>query len=101
MGDSVEQAQQLARQRFRQLRQATGFIHSVLRGGMRQSAALVHCVQGLSRGAALVCAYLMEYEGLSVDRALADVQSKHPGCLKSQHWQTCLNKYNAELMRSL
>eukprot|EP00929_Paragymnodinium_shiwhaense_P048638 TRINITY_DN24563_c0_g1_i1.p1 TRINITY_DN24563_c0_g1~~TRINITY_DN24563_c0_g1_i1.p1 ORF type:complete len:553 (-),score=88.41 TRINITY_DN24563_c0_g1_i1:75-1733(-) len=94
--DSVDQAQILLRHRFRTLREATKFIHNTLRG---KGSVLVHCVQGLSRSAALVCAYLMEYEGLSMDRALGELKSKHPGCLTSQHWQSFLYKFNAELMR--
>merc|ERR1712048_253687 len=96
--DSVEQAQLLQRERFRTLRKATRFIRDVLRDNTRKDSILVHCVQGLSRSAAIACAYLMEYDGLSLDRALAEVRTKHRGCLTSQHWQAFLHKYNAELL---
>merc|ERR1712187_476140 len=98
--DSVDQAQLLMRQRYGALRQATRFLHSALKGNSSQKGSiLVHCVQGLSRSAAIICAHLMEYEGLTLDRALTEVKTKHPGCLTSQHWQAFLHKYNAELLR--
>merc|ERR1712187_249289 len=100
--DSVDQAQMLMKQRFGALRQATKFIHSVLKGNTssyKNGSVFVHCVQGLSRSAAIVCAYLMEYEGLTLDRALTEVKTKHKGCLTSQHWQAFLYKFNAELLR--
>jgi hypothetical protein len=103
--DSAEQTHSVYRQKFRQLREATRFIHKSLQSTFQWNAAekkasvLVHCVQGLNRSAAIVCAYLMEYEGLSLDRALAEVKSKHQGCLSSRHWQDFLHKFNAELLR--
>jgi predicted protein tyrosine phosphatase len=105
--DTVEQAHSLARQKFRQLREATRFIDDSLRvtfnvkGVEKKASVLLHCVQGLNRSAAIACAYLMEYEGVSLDRALTEVRSKHQGCLSSRHWQDLLHKFNAELLRGI
>eukprot|EP00747_Dinoflagellata_sp_TGD_P168931 gnl/TRDRNA2_/TRDRNA2_196547_c0_seq1.p2 gnl/TRDRNA2_/TRDRNA2_196547_c0~~gnl/TRDRNA2_/TRDRNA2_196547_c0_seq1.p2 ORF type:complete len:433 (-),score=96.82 gnl/TRDRNA2_/TRDRNA2_196547_c0_seq1:212-1510(-) len=98
--DSKEQVEALVRQRFRLVREATRFVRQALMGKADQKGViLVHCVQGLSRSAALVCAYLMEYEGLTVDRAVSEVKTKHPGCLASSHWLEFLYKFNQDLLR--
>jgi len=105
--DSAEQAHSLNRQRFRTLRGATRYIDQSLKamyevkGSEKKASVLVHCVQGINRSAAVVCAYLMEYEGVSLDRALSEVRNKHLGCLSSRHWQELLHKFNAELMRGI
>lgn len=98
--DSPEQCQALARQRFRTLRSATQFINSVLKG-RQPGIVLVHCVQGLSRSAAVIAAYLMEYHGVSMERAVSELQEKHRGCLGALHWQDMLYKFNAELLRGI
>jgi len=97
--DREEEAQSLTRARFRVLRGATKYIQAALKAKDANNAVLLHCVQGLSRSPTLACAYLMEFEGLSLDRAISEVQSKHKGCLTSQHWQTMLHKFNAELLK--
>lgn len=105
--DTTEQAHALTRQKFRQLREATRFIDRSLKatfqvkGKEKKASVLVHCVQGLNRSAAIVCAYLMEYEGVSLDRALSEVRGKHLGCLSSRHWQDFLHKFNADLLRGI
>lgn len=96
--DSPDQAQSLTKHRFRTLREATRFINTTIKGSKKHSI-LLHCVQGLSRSAAIACAYLMEYESLPLDRALNEVRTKHNGCLTSHHWQAMLYKFNAELLR--
>lgn len=98
--DSPEQCQVLARQRFRTLRSATQYISSVLRG-RQPGSVMVHCVQGLSRSAAVIAAYLMEYHGVNMERAIGELQEKHRGCLAALHWQDMLYKFNAELMRGI
>lgn len=102
--DSAYEAEALTRYRFRVLREATRYIRSVLKGGKdgsKKCSVLVHCVQGMSRSAAVVCAYLMEHESVQFDRAVAEVRAKHPGCLVSQHWLNMLHKFHAELLRGL
>lgn len=99
--DSPEQAQLLNKNRFEVLKRATKFIRSALRSNARHGSCLVHCVQGLSRSAAVVAAYLMEYEGMSVDRAVAEVRAKHPGCLNPNHWQELLRNFHYHLLRGL
>lgn len=98
--DSPEQAQALTRHRFRTLREATKFINATLQESKKHTI-LVHCVQGLSRSAAITCAYLMEHEGLPMDKALNEVRTRHKGCLTAHHWQAMLHKFNAELLRGL
>eukprot|EP00438_Fugacium_kawagutii_P003563 Skav209403 [mRNA] locus=scaffold2554:28110:45479:+ [translate_table: standard] len=74
--DREEEAQSMSRQRFRTLRGATQYIKSTLKamGPTFASAILCNKPQGVSRSPALVCAYLMEYEGLSLDKALSEAQ---------------------------
>lgn len=98
--DSPDQCQILMRQRFRTLRSATQFINSVLKG-RQPGTIMVHCVQGLSRSAAVVAAYLMEYLGVNMERAVSELQDKHRGCLAALHWQDMLYKFNAELLRGI
>lgn len=99
--DSLDQAQLLQRQRFRTLRECTKFIQAVLKGSDKRTSILVHCVQGLSRSAMVTVAYLMEYEGLELDRALKEVRFKHAGCLQAQHWLSLLHKYDAQVLAGL
>lgn len=99
--DSVDQAQVLQRQRFRTVRECTKFVSTILKSTNKRNSILVHCVQGLSRSAMIAAAYLMEYEGLDLDRALTEVRTKHPGCLAAPHWMSFLYKYNAQVLRGL
>lgn len=96
--DNPDQTQVLLRQRFKPVRDGAKFIHTSLKANPG-GCVFVHCVQGLARSAAVVCAYLMEYEGLALDRAMAEVKQKHRGCLATQHWQVMLQKLDAELLR--
>ena len=67
------------------------FIEEGLQGGR---GVLVHCFQGKSRSAAVVCAYLMRSEGATFDSALARVRSARPRaqpnlnfCLQLKRWE--------------
>ncbi|CDI78355.1 dual specificity protein phosphatase, catalytic domain-containing protein, putative [Eimeria acervulina] len=39
---------------------------------------LIHCNQGVSRSVAFICSYLIKYEGMSSDEALAFVRRRNP-----------------------
>lgn len=99
--DTPETAQILCKGKFRALKEATKFIHASLKAKSQKGAIFVHCVQGLSRSAAVVCAYLMEYEGLSMDAAMGEVRSRHKGSLTSPHWQAMLHKFQDEVQVAL
>mmetsp|Transcript_13461 Transcript_13461/g.30527 ORF Transcript_13461/g.30527 Transcript_13461/m.30527 type:complete len:482 (-) Transcript_13461:55-1500(-) len=100
--DTPEQAKTLTRTRFAALRNATRFVSNALKGRREQdNVVMLHCVQGMSRSAVVGCAFMMEYEGYGFQRALAEVRSRHPGCLTSSHWQEFLRKFDAELLRGL
>lgn len=85
--DSAEQGKAERTGNFRRLRAATRFIHEQLDTG---EVVLVHCVQGVSRSAAVVVAFLMEWRGISMDDAISLVRRKHPGALKPFPFQDML-----------
>lgn len=99
MQDSAREAQMLSKNRFEVLKRATKFIRAALRSNARQGACLVHCVEGLSRSAAIVAAFLMEYEGMSVDHAVESVRASHPGALNPNRWQDLLGDFHYHLLR--
>jgi predicted protein tyrosine phosphatase len=55
--------------------QVTNFIHQHVQ---RERQVLVHCQMGVSRSATMVLAYLVEYEGMSLARAYAQVVRNRP-----------------------
>ena len=56
---------------------AADWIHAALsQAEVGQSNVLVHCRWGKSRSPALVLAYLLKYRGMTLNDALAYVQSK-------------------------
>ncbi len=69
---------------LRHLPSTTAFISKALSGGGRGAgevdgaAVLVHCVQGMSRSAAVVAAYLMASRGMSRKDAVELLVSKRP-----------------------
>ena len=79
------------RRDFATLRAATRFMRAAVEGGGR---VLVHCVQGISRSASVVAAYLMEYEGYDVDSAVAELRLRHEGALKPFKFQEMLRGFH-------
>merc|ERR1712048_531042 len=59
--DSEEQGKAEQKAAFKRLRTATRFIHEALEVG---EVVLVHCVQGVSRSASVVVAFLMEWRSM-------------------------------------
>merc|ERR1712118_594803 len=89
--DSAEQGRLLCRNDFTQLRQASRFVRDVRAQGGR---VLVHCVQGISRSAAVVVAFLMEWEPqLGMQEAVATVRSKHPVACRPFPFQEMLRSF--------
>jgi len=50
-------------------------IHEVLAAG---GAVLVHCMAGAQRSPAVVACYLIKYHGMSIEKAIAHVQTRRP-----------------------
>ena len=61
---------------------------------------LVHCHGGVSRAAALVCAYLIAAEGLSYDEALARLRSVRPVVSPNPGFASQLRTFEAERRRA-
>jgi protein-tyrosine phosphatase len=55
---------------------------------------LVHCQQGSSRSASVVCAYLIRYYKMSVTDAVEYVKSKRQSALHTLVFIRALNSYN-------
>ena len=55
--------------------ESNGFISQEIDDGR---SVLVHCVQGKSRSATLVAAYLMRYHGMTAQEAIDHIHSKRP-----------------------
>lgn len=95
--DSEEQGKTEQKNKFRRLRQATRFIHVALQcqtlTESQLPVVLVHCVQGISRSATVVVAYLMEFEKLHMDEAVTLVRNKHAVALKPFRFQEMLRAF--------
>ena len=70
------------------------FIDAAIHGG--ESAALVHCQMGQSRGAAIVTAYLMRKNNLSFEDAFAHVKEKR-SIVNCHNFQRQLRALETEL----
>lgn len=92
--DSEDQGKAETKGNFRRLRQATLFIHESMQSG---ATVLVHCVQGISRSASVVVAYLMEYKGMAIEDAVSLVRDRHQGALKPFRLQEMLRAFHYAL----
>lgn len=88
--DSEEQGKAEQKSGFRRMRAATRFINESLSA---KEVVLVHCVQGVSRSASLVVAFLMEFRGMTMDEAVALVRERHPTALKPFRLQEMLRAF--------
>eukprot|EP00928_Gymnodinium_smaydae_P048090 TRINITY_DN32128_c0_g1_i1.p1 TRINITY_DN32128_c0_g1~~TRINITY_DN32128_c0_g1_i1.p1 ORF type:complete len:496 (+),score=63.13 TRINITY_DN32128_c0_g1_i1:165-1490(+) len=95
--DSEEQGKAEVKSAFKRLTQATKFIEDSLKAG---DVVMVHCVQGISRSAAVVTAFLMEHRDMPMDDAVALVREKHPGALKPFRFQEMLRAFGYHLIDS-
>jgi protein-tyrosine phosphatase len=78
------------------LPRATAFIADALADP--QARVLVHCVQGVSRSASVVCAYLIRAYGWTPAQAVQYVKSKRPAAEPNPGFITQLGEY-AELLQ--
>lgn len=46
--------------------------------GRKYGSVLVHCASGVSRSVSAVCAYLMEYERISLEKAITVIREVRP-----------------------
>lgn len=84
------------------LREALDFIRqceSEHSEGGDGGALLVHCMQGVSRSASVVIAYLMESGNMSMDEALALVQSRREVANPNRGFSKHLRKIESKLRR--
>ena len=73
---------------------ANTFIEDGLRG---DGAVIVHCAMGVSRSAAVVCAYLMKTKSLSPEEALGMIRKSRPHCTPNEGFKTQLEVYHRML----
>jgi len=59
----------------RNFAEITRFMHNSIK---KDGVVLVHCWQGVSRSASIVCAYLMRYEDMTLREALVSIQQRRP-----------------------
>eukprot|EP00933_Yihiella_yeosuensis_P025755 TRINITY_DN19995_c0_g1_i1.p1 TRINITY_DN19995_c0_g1~~TRINITY_DN19995_c0_g1_i1.p1 ORF type:complete len:468 (+),score=112.23 TRINITY_DN19995_c0_g1_i1:59-1462(+) len=92
--DSEEQGKAEQKGGFKRLQSATKFMNDALEAN---EVVLVHCVQGISRSATVVVAFLMEFRGFDMDDAVALVKKQHPGALKPFRFQEMLRAFQYHL----
>ena len=89
--DSENQGKSEIKNGFKNLMKATKFINDAITSG---GCVMVHCTQGVSRSAATVVSYLMQYKGMDIVDAIALVKQKHPVALKPNRFQNMLTEFN-------
>ncbi len=73
------------------LSSTTAFIREALENP--RGRVLVHCVQGKSRSASVITAYLMAARGWTVHEAIEYVRAKHSGALPNNGFISQLQEY--------
>ena len=72
-----------------------------LRESLPDSPTLVHCYAGCGRTGVLLMIYLMCFENLPFDRALANLRSVRPCAVETPKQQEFLENLDVEALRSL
>lgn len=70
---------------------------ALLEGARHHGGVLVHCVQGVSRSAAVVGAYLIKAHGLTTDAALGALRSARPQARPNPAFVAALREYEREV----
>lgn len=60
---------------------------------------LVHCNHGVSRSVAFICSYLIKYEGMSSDEALAFVRQRNPLAKPNESFRDQLKRLSEQVMK--
>ena len=79
---------------LRHFSQTSSFIEQALSSG---GSVFVHCAMGVSRSAAVTCAYLMSKRGLSSRKALEQVRQNRPSCQPNDGFMEQLEVYHRML----
>jgi predicted protein tyrosine phosphatase len=77
---------------------STAFIHTALESSPH-AKVLVHCVQGISRSASVVCGYLMWRYGWSVKESVGFVKRKRPIAEPNRGFMVQLGEYGDLIRR--
>merc|ERR1740123_1440990 len=79
------------------LPEAIEFIHNA-RCSNDRHRVLVHCVQGISRSASVVIAYLIKYEGMSLRDAHARTLKCRPIAMPRKEFVDQLGRFECEVL---
>ena len=61
---------------------------------------LVHCFKGVSRSAAIICAYLIKYFHYSFEESLSLIRTVRPIANPNPHFSLTLKKYEERILQS-